>query len=298
MINLEWYRSFTAIYRLGTVSKAAEACFLSQPAVSQHLAALEHALGKKLFTRTSRRMLPTEAGKSLYVQTAPSLDRLEQLTQKVETANRPAAARIRLGAPFEYFYECVVPQLANAPLQLKVEFDVANRLVQKLEHGDLDCIIATQQIPARIIEYRHLVDETFVIVASRYHADIPPMQGPYSAILEQWLLNQDWISYGADLPIIRRFWQIVFCHRPEIQPRYVVPNLHVVVKMIQSGYGLSVLPEYLFNAHQKSAALQAIRFPEAVVSNDLFFAYRTTDRQNLSIQQIYQLLRPQPNNGK
>ena len=46
MVNLEWYRSFIAVIRAGTVSGAAQSLHLTQPAVSQHIAALESALGR------------------------------------------------------------------------------------------------------------------------------------------------------------------------------------------------------------------------------------------------------------
>jgi len=69
MINFEWYRSLIEVYRVGTVS-AAQVLHLTQPAVSQHVAALESALGNPLFQRTPRRMVPTEAGQRLYTQVA------------------------------------------------------------------------------------------------------------------------------------------------------------------------------------------------------------------------------------
>jgi DNA-binding transcriptional LysR family regulator len=69
MVNLEWYRSFVQVYRVGrTVSKASESLHLTQPAVSQHLAGLEANLGTLLFQRMSRRMVPTEVGRRLYTQ--------------------------------------------------------------------------------------------------------------------------------------------------------------------------------------------------------------------------------------
>ena len=64
MVHLEWYRSFVNVYQVGTVSGAAEVLHLTQPAVSQHIAALESTLGTVLFQRMPRRMLPTEAGKA------------------------------------------------------------------------------------------------------------------------------------------------------------------------------------------------------------------------------------------
>ena len=66
MLNLEWYRTFKAIYRQGSLTAAAQELFISQPNVSQHLAALESYMGTRLFERTGRRIVPTEPGKLLY----------------------------------------------------------------------------------------------------------------------------------------------------------------------------------------------------------------------------------------
>lgn len=85
MANFEWYRSFVAIYRLGSVSAAANERFLTQPAVSQQLQALENQVGSALFTRTPKKMVPTEVGKQLYIQVVQSVDSLELLTQSIQS---------------------------------------------------------------------------------------------------------------------------------------------------------------------------------------------------------------------
>ncbi len=51
MSDFEWFRSFVAIYRLGSVSMAAKYRMMTQPALSQHLANLEAEVGEPLFRR-------------------------------------------------------------------------------------------------------------------------------------------------------------------------------------------------------------------------------------------------------
>ena len=97
MVNLEWYRSFIAVYQVGTVSGAAQVLYLTQPAVSQHIAALESVLSTQLFERMPRRMLPTEAGKRLYNQAIAAIETLEAIATHNTFANVPSL--IRLGTP-------------------------------------------------------------------------------------------------------------------------------------------------------------------------------------------------------
>lgn len=62
MVNLELYRVFYAVARCGSLTKAAEELYISQPAVSQAVKQLENQLGGKLFIRTHRGMELSEPG--------------------------------------------------------------------------------------------------------------------------------------------------------------------------------------------------------------------------------------------
>lgn len=79
MVNLEWYRTFKAIYKTGTLTGAAEVLFISQPGVSLHLSSLETYVGHKLFDRTGRKMIPTEHGKVLFNALVDPLTKLEEV---------------------------------------------------------------------------------------------------------------------------------------------------------------------------------------------------------------------------
>ena len=75
--KLKQLRAFCHAARLGTVTRAAEALFLSQPAVSLQLAALEKALGVSLFERLGRRLAMTREGEVLYEIARPLVDGID-----------------------------------------------------------------------------------------------------------------------------------------------------------------------------------------------------------------------------
>jgi len=78
--RLKPLRAFCQTVRLGSVSRAAEALFISQPAVTQQLQALERELGVVLFERSGRRLSPSREGQLLYEMAQPlvaSIDGLE-----------------------------------------------------------------------------------------------------------------------------------------------------------------------------------------------------------------------------
>ncbi len=77
--RLKPLRAFCQTLRLGSVSRAAEALYVSQPAITLQLQALERELGVKLFERSGRRLVPSREGQVLYELAKPLVEGLDGL---------------------------------------------------------------------------------------------------------------------------------------------------------------------------------------------------------------------------
>ena len=294
MVDLEWYRSFQAVYRAGTVSGAARALFLTQPAVTQHLAALETFVGEPLFTRAPRQMIPTTRGKQLYSQVVQALETLDQVSQEVQSTKVELPV-FRCGAPREYFADVILSQFVKLPYRLILQFSETQGLIESLEREQLDAVIATQQIASREVEYCKIDEEHFRVVGpSNLEAPVLSANASESERLEtveQWLTTQTWISYGAELPIIRRFWQQCFKKRPTFQATLVMPDLHMIAKAVEDGVGISILPHYLCDERINAGLLQVLWEPSQPVTSEFWLAYRRVDRNDVKIKHLRNLLK-------
>lgn len=291
MVNLEWYRSFIEVYRVGTVSGAAQVLHLTQPAVSQHIAALESALGHSLFQRMPRRMMPTDEGKRLYTQIAEAIEKLESITTQISTTDAPQL--IRIGTPQEFFTERILNRLPQAEnLLYRIRFGLAQDLIEQLLKGQLDIVVATQKIARSQLEYQLVHKENFWLVAPPETAIPMPLESLQVDLtsLEQWLREQPLIAYSEELPIVRRFWRVVFGRRLDVVPRLVLPDLQMIRQAIAAGFGFSVLPDYLCEEMVNSNALTLILKPTDAVSNQIWLAYRKSERQSQRIQLLVDLL--------
>jgi DNA-binding transcriptional LysR family regulator len=292
MVDFEWYRSFIAVYRSGTVTGAARARFLTQPAISQHIAALESANGHALFQRTPRKMIPTEHGKALYSRTASALDGLEKVSVNFQKSSITEVPLIRLGTPLDYFHEIGCEKLEKSRFRLQVELGEADKMIDSLALGRLDAVIATQQLHTANIDYRKIDQEDFCLVTAAHDAlpdNIKKTSGKHQAI-ERFLLEKNWISYSAELPIIRRFWQVAFKQRPSIEPIMTVPSLLLIRKAVELGFGVSVLPRYICRESLSAGKLSILWEPKKAMLNDLWIATRKVDRNNPEIEQLILLM--------
>jgi len=290
MVNLEWYRSFIEVYRVGTVSGAAQVLHLTQPAVSQHIAALESAMEQSLFQRMPRRMLPTEEGKRLYTQVVGAIETLESITPR---SSDDVPQIIRIGAPQEFFAERILNRLPQAEnLLYRIKFGLAQDLIQQLLAGQLDAVIATQKIMRSELEYQLVHQENFWLVSPPSVAipmSLDQLQTDLTS-LEQWLRGQPLIAYSEELPIVRRFWRVVFGRRLDTVPRLVLPDLRMVRQAVSTGFGFSVLPDYLCEDGVNSASQKLLLKPTNAVTNQIWLSYRKSERQSPRIESLLNLL--------
>lgn len=122
MVNLEWYRTFKAIYKTGTLTGAAEVLFISQPGVSLHLSSLENYVGYKLFDRTGRKMVPTERGKVLYNFTIEALSKLEEAEKNFQRSTEKHTPTISIGMCFETFQITLEQYISSLPFNVIIRF--------------------------------------------------------------------------------------------------------------------------------------------------------------------------------
>ncbi|MBW4557216.1 MAG: LysR family transcriptional regulator [Trichormus sp. ATA11-4-KO1] len=290
MVSFEWYRSFMEVYRVGTVSGAAQVLHLTQPAVSQHIAALESALGVPLFQRMPRRMLSTEAGKRLYTRIASAMETLESVSVSADLANTPLL--IRLGTPQEFFTEQVIQRLKTRDTLFSIQFGLAQELIEQLLNNQLDCVIATQKLAKSELEYQLIFEENFWLVGPP-ESEIPISQNllPVDlSLLAAWLIQQPWIAYSDELPIIRRFWRIVFGWRLDVSPQFVIPDLRSIRTAIAHGLGYSILPDYLCREWIAAGKLKLVLKPTKAVTNQIWLAYRKSERQSQKTTMLFNLL--------
>lgn len=228
-------------------------------------------------------MIPTERGEELYKTVAQAVDRLERASGQLKGASRKSV--IRLGSALEFFHERLLPAINGFDHTLVVTFGLTEKLIDQLKQNALDIVIATQKRPLTGIHYLPCYNESFHLVGNT------PLAGKSKTELEA----MSWVSYGIELPIIRRFWTIAFGEKPVFYPSMVIPDLHAIREAVRLGYGISVLPHYLIEEDLKMETLYEWPLNNQTVSNELWFAFRAEDENDPVIQswmeQVYQRIK-------
>ncbi|MEO0417325.1 MAG: LysR family transcriptional regulator [Pseudomonadota bacterium] len=168
-LDLNLLLVFTAVYREGSVTAAAQRLFLGPSAISMALSRLRDVLKDPLFVRNPGGMVPTPRADRLWREIEPALAQIEEATRSESFAPATAEMDLVLGAPDDLEF-VLVPRLLNrlaqeAPgVRLVVQPIDFRSLFDRLDQGDVD--VGLSALPTRGQEPRHhamiLQRETFV----------------------------------------------------------------------------------------------------------------------------------------
>ncbi len=291
--NLEWLRTFKAIYETGTLSAAAQELFISQPGVSLHLNSLEAFTGYKLFDRSARKMVPTEKGKILYNYVLDPLKKLETGEQHFHKRSQEERATISVGMCFETFQYTLEEHIASLPFNLIIKFGEYPQMQQDLDNGLLDLIITPQKGDQQNLVYQPFSKERIVLIAGS-NTDTTGLEklirqnkmGEAAGLLKQQL----WYSTAADMEHLKNFWLKHFREHPDFSPNYIVPNISSIIRCLSDGTGFSIVPDFLCAEAIASGKIKMVWEGFVPLENTLYFGTRKKTMYQEEIGQLEQLL--------
>lgn len=293
MVNLEWYRTFKAVYEIGSLTGASKQLFISQPNVSQHISALEQHVGNLLFER-KHKVIPTEYAKIIYAQIVEPITKLEdvELTFKKMclSKNRPT---FNIGAPREYFHLLAPANLQDFKGILISSFDESEVLLNRLMNGELDFILTTQKDENPKIKFEEILTEELVIVGSSTidKSEFDQMITSLDFIgAEKWLLSQQWITYDAKLDDLRKFWTYNFKKWPGIVPHAIIPDYQTISYSLSKGNAVSLLSSLIIKDLSDQGEISEVWKGNLNTSNKLYLAYDPQKMPTTMIDMVKQLM--------
>ncbi len=165
-------RYFVALEQIGHFGKAADACFVSQPAFSVAIRELESTLNIQLVDRTNKNVTVTSLGRQIAVQARQVLRDLEELVDIAQGNQQPLTGQLKLGviptiAPF--LLPRLLPALRKAypDLKLYLKEDLTERVYARLMDGELDIILIALPYELRNVSEMPLFKDRFYLAHQR-----------------------------------------------------------------------------------------------------------------------------------
>lgn len=234
-------RVFLAVHRLGSYKRAAKALAVDATTVARRVAALEGALGARLFTRTPERVQVTPAGKKL----VPRAERMEtealDMERELLAADSRLEGSIRVTATDGLVQYVLVPNLAEFrrehPL-LTIELRIDTRVLD-ISRREADVAVRLFRPKEPALVAKRLGDMRMSLFASQDYIDRRGV--PRSAAA---LSTHDWIGFDASLDHLP---QVKWLHRLLPAPPYVMRANTTAAQVVAcaEGNGIAMLPSFV-----------------------------------------------------
>ena len=174
-MTLSELRFVVSLARERNFRRAAEKCFVSQPALSLAIKKLEEELGLLLFERSRSKVTVTSVGQLIINQANVVLDEAEKIKELSRQGDRQLGYPFSLGLIYSiapYLLPLIIPILRRdlPEMPLEVEENITKNLEENLKKGSLDAAIIALPFEKPGIECVHLYDEPFEVIVPINHA--------------------------------------------------------------------------------------------------------------------------------
>lgn len=291
--TLSQLRAFVAIAEYRHFGTAAARLSVSQPTLSQALAALEHGLGLQLIERSTRRVLVTAAGMRLLPQAIATLEAADRFV--ASAVGDGLGGTLRIGiiptvAP--YVLPTLLPELRSQVPGLvpHVVEDQTDRLLEGLRTGVLDVALLALPTGAPGLVEIPLYAEEFVLVTPRGHE----LAGRTDIVTE---------TLDA-LPLLLldeghcvRDQTLEMCRSADVHPGTVgdtrAASLATVVQCVAGGLGVTLIPEMAVAAETARGTLDTARFASPAPGRTVGLAFRASTARGEDYEQLAEIIRSQ-----
>lgn len=234
--QLEYFRKAA---ELNSFTKAAESLYLTQPALSRSIKALEDELGHELFTRKRQKITLNEYGQTFLQYVQQSMTILESGKRALDelAQNQSHTVMVSVNQPDLYMELLESYLLARPDVRILQPAHSGHTPEQMLLNHEVDVVIGTPRINNPLIEWKPLLREDLYLLAPQGHQ---LMQQPLVRLSD--IGTESFIATAVGNPlreIVDAYFQQAGFF-PNIT--YEVNELAMIRKMVELGLGIALFP--------------------------------------------------------
>lgn len=282
--NLNYYKAFYMVAKYKNISKAADALFISQPAISKSLSRLEENLGCTLFSRTSRGVSLTADGEILYERIREAFAAIEAGEEELRHRTELGIGQLRIGVSTTLCKYILLPYLQNfirqhPHIRITIECQSTLHTIELLESGQIDIglIGAPKHHGTLIFLPLKKIQDTFVATQSyldnlsiREHTDSDLFLSATLMLLDEENITRQYIND--------------YFYRNQIKTNQIleVSSMDLLIEFAKIGIGAACVIREFVEQELKESTLIEIPMAEPIESRSIGFAYSNSHKLSKS----------------
>lgn len=292
MVNLELYRVFYTVAKCGSLTKAAEELFISQPAVSQAIKQLESQLGGKLFNRTHKGMeLSDTGGKQIFSTVEKALKLFDEAESKYSELKDTATGIVRICASDTVATHFLLPYIKKyhekyPDVNLVLQNGTSSETIELLKNNKGDIGFVNLPIDDSDINLSNTVmqlHDTFV--ANDKFSEL------FDEVIDLKRL-QDYPLLMLELSTATRQAIVGFAHSQgvHLHPEIELGSLELMTSLAKTGIGIACIPREFVSHELADGSLKEIKTNPPLPSRAIGLALPKNGNLLFAVKEFIKLL--------
>ncbi len=259
-MELSNLQTFVTVAETGSFSQTSEQLFLTQPAISKRIAALEKELGTRLFDRIGRHVDLTEAGTALLPRARQILMQVEDSRRAISNLTGQITGKLSIGTSHHIGLHRLPPILRQFSSQypgveLDIHFMDSEEACQAVERGDLELGIVTLPFsPSAQLKTQAIWPDPLSIVIGNHHPLSNKQCVSFAQLCEHTAILPATGTYTRE--VLERALET---EKGKLKVGLSTNYLETIKMMVCVGLGWSVLPNTMINTEMQSLSIENIR---------------------------------------
>lgn len=262
MLSFVHLKTFITVCRLGSFTKAAHELNLTQPAVSGHIASLEDEVGMKLFNRTGKKIVLTDAGEVVLKSARSILAKVENMRSELEDLRAFRGGTIRIGAS-KIIGVYMMPRILMAfrdqfpDIEMQISIHSAHTIAEQVEENAYDLAIVGEGDPivSPNIGIKKIGEDRLTIVAAPNH----PLAAKKGLTLAE-AARESFILSGRQTASLQSLHAYLKKQGITLKSSIEMDEAGAIKRAVESGAGLAVLSRAVVEREIEEGRLVEIKF--------------------------------------
>lgn len=254
----------------GSLTRAGEKLFISQPALSHQLKELEEYCGGPVFKRIGKKMVFTELGEKIKISAEKIFTEIETLEKSIKSHNDKNHFNIKISSgcytnyywlPFviKSFYELYPDS------EIDIKHEATDNPIKYLLEGEIDIAIVSSIPKDKNLVYEKVFDDQLIAVVNNDH----PWTSKKSVEVKQFA-NQDLIIYPRP---ITAFQKLLKSEKVSPNKEIKVQLTEARIEMIKAGFGVSVLANWAVQPYLNREEVSAVKISRGGLHRSWYAVY-------------------------
>lgn len=290
-INLDSYYIFYMVAKSGSISKAAESLYLSQPAVTWHIKNLEALLETTLFIRTKKGTMLTEEGKIFLEYVEKGMSAFENGRNALTNLKKLDSGIIRIGASTTVSKYVLLPFLEifhekYPNIDIRIVNTLTEDLLKELRTGNLDLLLLNLPMAeTKDLKIKKVMEVEDIFVGNKKYFEITKGK----VTLEE--LNQYPLLFQKAPSNTRKYLEdYLKANKVMLSPNMEIVSYNLIMDFIKSGFGIGYATKEFILEELKNKTLYEIKVTPSIPKRYIGAVTLKQTIPNYSVKKLLELM--------